>query len=50
MPCFPDGCCAGRANSNQVTIRTSFSTVLRGFLPTPTTIEATASYRVITLT
>ena len=42
--------CRGHANSNKVTIRTGFSTVLRGFLPMPTQIEATACYPVITLT
>lgn len=42
--------CRGHANSNKVTIRTSFSTVLRGFLPMPTSVEATACYPVITLT
>lgn len=42
--------CRGHTNSNSVRIRTSFSSVLRGFLPMPTTIEATACYPVITLT
>ncbi|MXO73516.1 TadE/TadG family type IV pilus assembly protein [Alteraurantiacibacter buctensis] len=41
--------CRGHANSNKVTIQTPFSTVLRGFLPMPTTIEATACFPVITL-
>ena len=42
--------CRGHGNSNKVTIRQNFSTVLRGFLPMPTSIEATACYPVITLT
>lgn len=42
--------CRGHANSNRVTIQVPFSTVLRGFLPMPTSIEATACYPVITLT
>lgn len=42
--------CRGHANSNKVTIQVAFSTVLRGFLPMPTTVEATACYPVITLT
>lgn len=42
--------CRGHTNSNKVTITTPFSTVLRGFLPMPTSIEATACFPVITLT
>ena len=42
--------CRGHAASNRVTITTPFSTVLRGFLPMPTSIEATACFPVITLT
>lgn len=42
--------CRGHSASNRVTITTPFSTVLRGFLPMPTSIEATACFPVITLT
>lgn len=42
--------CRGHSASNQVTISTPFSTVLRGFLPMPATITATACFPVITLT
>lgn len=41
--------CRGYSSSNKVTIRTPFSTVVRGFLPMPTSIEATACFPVITL-
>lgn len=42
--------CRGHASSNQVRLRTAFSSVLKGFVPMPTTIEATACFPVVTLT
>lgn len=42
--------CRGHSASNRVTITQPFTTVLRGFLPMPTSIQATACFPVITLT
>ncbi|MEO5707033.1 MAG: TadE/TadG family type IV pilus assembly protein [Alteraurantiacibacter sp.] len=42
--------CRGHSSSNKVTITTPFTTVVRGFLPMPTTITAIACFPVITLT